>query len=62
MVFELVQKIFTPSVAFAECVTAYLATEKYEEAKIVATYFVISPSSFITPIKRLIEKVVFYQL
>lgn len=51
------ERIFTSSVAFAECVSAYLMTGKYEEAKILAKYYVISPRSFIDAVRRLNEKV-----
>lgn len=57
LICDQVQKIFTPSVAFAECVSAYLVTSKYDEAKILAKLYVISPRSFIDPVKRLGEKV-----
>lgn len=56
MICDTIQKLFTASIAFAECVSAYIVTDKYEEAKILADYYVISPRSFVVPVKRLSEK------
>jgi len=56
LICDTMQRIFTASTAFAECVSAYLVTEKYQEAKILADYYVISPRSFLGPVKRLSEK------
>ncbi|KAI6174662.1 28S ribosomal protein S35, mitochondrial [Aphelenchoides bicaudatus] len=49
-----IQQLFTPSDAFAECVSAYLANDLYNEAKVLADFYVISPRSFIKPIRRLV--------